>query len=310
MCGICAPITLRKYIEIKWYIGWIGRLFCKLGPGLQTTSVMVTALTIVIIAIDRWHLILHSKKIGSLFSILLIWILALIASIPSFIVNDIRIIKFKPTDETLYTVCEEIWFHNSFKHLYSILTIIFQYIVPLIIVSTTYCQICHYLYHKVPEIYSYSFKQQKSKPLKNSSSIKFSISNNKASILEKTEYTENLNSQIIYLETDNLKASKSVNYIDGKVVVQDHDRFSKSKYILLVVCLSFAFCWLPLLVLNLYLDFVDNYHKNTWETLTALFLTSHLIATLSCCINPIIYGLLNKNFKEEFFKIINITFKK
>lgn len=106
MCLICAPLTLLKYIEINWFLG---RILCKLGPGLQTTIVMVTAFSIATIAIDRWKFITGagkdpSTKLGTFFCILFIWILGFIVSIPSFTVNDLKIVKIGANNETLYTV--------------------------------------------------------------------------------------------------------------------------------------------------------------------------------------------------------------
>ena len=106
MCLICAPLTLLKYIEINWFLG---RILCKLGPGLQTTIAMVTAFSIATIAIDRWKFITGtgkdpSTKLGTFFCILFIWILGFIVSIPSFTVNDLMIVKIATNNETLYTV--------------------------------------------------------------------------------------------------------------------------------------------------------------------------------------------------------------
>jgi hypothetical protein len=54
-------------------------------------------------------------------------------------------------------------------------------------------------------------------------------------------------------------------------------------------------------VLNIALDFYS-FHAD--ENTSTYFLISHLIATLSTIINPIIYGLLNTNFKKEFVRIM------
>lgn len=97
-----------------------------------------------------------------------------IIAIPSFIVNDLKIFKLGP-NETLYKSCEEIWINDSYKYTYSIMTIIFQYVTPLIIVTFTNLKICHYLYFKVPAIYSYTYKRRKP----DTANVKFSkVANN------------------------------------------------------------------------------------------------------------------------------------
>jgi hypothetical protein len=75
-------------------------------------------------------------------------------------VNDLKIFKIN-TNETLYMSCEEIWINDLYKYIYSIMLITIQYILPLIIVTLTNLKICHYLYYKVPTIYSYTYKKKK-----------------------------------------------------------------------------------------------------------------------------------------------------
>ncbi len=89
------------------------------------------------------------------------YIQGFLIAIPSFIVNDLKI-AYLNRNETLYTSCEELWFSESHKYAYSILTILFQYVLPLIIVTLTNLKICHYLYFKVPSLYSSAYKKRKS----------------------------------------------------------------------------------------------------------------------------------------------------
>ncbi|KXJ22415.1 Somatostatin receptor type 4 [Exaiptasia diaphana] len=68
--------------------------------------------------------------------------------------------------------------------------------------------------------------------------------------------------------------------------------------ILVAVVLGFVFCWVPVYcvwMLNLYeITMPRRVHK-----FAALF------AALSSCINPIIYGLLNRELRAEFKKILS-----
>ena len=57
-------------------------------------------------------------------------------------------------------VCGEMWFTDTFKHTYSIVTFLFQYILPLGIVITSNLKICVAL-NKLPSIYTYRFRIQK-----------------------------------------------------------------------------------------------------------------------------------------------------
>lgn len=86
---------------------------------------MVTAFSIATIAIDRWQFITASGKdrsttLSTFLCILLIWILALIISLPSFIVNDLKYVKLVETNETLYKVRQPLYcslhFFNARRH--------------------------------------------------------------------------------------------------------------------------------------------------------------------------------------------------
>ena len=103
------------------------------------------------------------NKLNSLIYIVLIWLLAVLISVPAFVANDLRIVRFMPDNQEIYTTCEELWFNRSIYHTYSIFIVSIQYIVPLIIVSTTNLRICNYLIIHVPTIYSYSFKKKSSR---------------------------------------------------------------------------------------------------------------------------------------------------
>jgi hypothetical protein len=59
----------------------------------------------------------------------------------------------------------------------------------------------------------------------------------------------------------------------------------------------------PLFCLNLYLDFAV-WNNFSAKTLAIVFLSFHLLAISTCTINPILYGLQNASFKEEFGKIL------
>lgn len=229
------------------------------------------------------------------------------------------------------------WFTDTNKYTYSIITFIFQYILTLSIVITSNFKICVAL-NKLPSIYTYRFRIQKNNLSEPSSHIiRFKTKNERASINRPpaVRYSSNRqvgsnqdnmandmiteNSTSLVGHTDGtmvaggdkssegqldfkVQRRNSGTAVDGNLIVRDHERFLRSRQLLKVVCLSFALCWLPLLLFNLVLDFYDS--KLEQDLIPPLFLTSHLIATLSCIINPIIYGLYNTTFKEEICNII------
>lgn len=59
---------------------------------------------------------------------------------------------------------------------------------------------------------------------------------------------------------------------------------------------SFAVCWLPLNAFNAVADW---HHEALPVHHDLLFSLCHLLAMASTCVNPVVYGFLNSNFKKE-----------
>ncbi|RNA39387.1 prolactin-releasing peptide receptor-like [Brachionus plicatilis] len=273
LCSICGPLTLFRYVDLNWKFG---RLLCKLGPGLQTANVLVSTLSITAIAVDRWNFIVNSgrnsKKYWLYLSLFLIWTSSFLMSIPSFIVNDEKIVRIKQTKEILYKLCEETWFNYNSKYSFCTILIIVQYLLPVVVVGSTNYKICSFLHLNVPKM----FRRRDRK--------KLSIEN------EKSE-----NNRSLIADRASVLIEKIWN---------NQERFSRSKKILFIVFFTFCLCWLPVAVCNLLLDFSDSIFING-KKLALIIITANIIALSSTCVNPVIYGLMNKNFKQEICKMVS-----
>ncbi|KAK7930781.1 hypothetical protein WMY93_007176 [Mugilogobius chulae] len=71
---------------------------------------------------------------------------------------------------------------------------------------------------------------------------------------------------------------------------------------LVALITAFALCWLPLTVFNVLSDWKQEVLPVCHHNL--LFSLCHLLAMSSTCINPIIYGFLNSNFRQEVRDVI------
>ena len=296
ICSICAPLTMYRTVDVKWNLG---RLLCKLGPGLQSSNVIVTAFSITAIALDRWDFIANkgknsTKKFIVNFGLFTIWILAFCISIPLFIVNDLKVIQLKSTKEVLYSVCEEIWFDMDFKYIFSVTIMLFQYGFPVVVIASANYKIINFLRYHVKTTYSKSLKSR---------------TDCKKSIKRPNKSTTNTG------EIESEQVDDASNKTEEKIKIEvvqcysfkNKKKFSKSRNILLLVSLSFIICWLPLLLFNTFLDFSKE--KNLkGSTIGALYIISHIIAMTSCCINPILYGLENTNFKQELQNMVTTYF--
>ena len=70
-------------------------------------------------------------------------------------------------------------------------------------------------------------------------------------------------------------------------------------YVLLVVVIGFLTCWTPVLVIDL-IDFINA----DWKLKREVYVTYICFAFASTSLNPIIYGIMNRSFRAEYFKIL------
>ena len=68
---------------------------------------------------------------------------------------------------------------------------------------------------------------------------------------------------------------------------------------LFVIVVFFNLCWTPVSVI----DIVDTI-RGTWTFPREVYVAYSFLATISSALNPIIYGVMNKNFQKEYRKIL------
>ena len=68
---------------------------------------------------------------------------------------------------------------------------------------------------------------------------------------------------------------------------------------LFVIVVCFNLCWTPVLLI----DIVDTI-RGTWTFPREAYVAYSFLATISSALNPIIYGVMNKNFQKEYRKIL------
>ena len=66
-----------------------------------------------------------------------------------------------------------------------------------------------------------------------------------------------------------------------------------------VIVVFFCLCWTPVSVI----DIVDTI-RGSWIFPREVYVAWNFLATISSALNPMIYGLLNKNFRNEYLKVL------
>ena len=72
---------------------------------------------------------------------------------------------------------------------------------------------------------------------------------------------------------------------------------------LFVIVLFFNICWTPILLI----DIVDTI-RGSWTLPRQAYVAYSFLAVISSALNPVIYGVLNKNFQKEYLKMLHCSY--
>lgn len=152
LCLVTMPLTLIEILSKYWPLG-DSNLLCKMIGTLQGTSIFVSTISILAIALDRYQVIVgcpakdNLQMLGAFLILTLIWSIAILFSAPLFIYRSLKIYNINITSldfkhKILY--CEETWPELPFfdgRVYYSIFSIFIQYFIPILVVSSAYMKI-------------------------------------------------------------------------------------------------------------------------------------------------------------------------
>ncbi|CAG9860659.1 unnamed protein product [Phyllotreta striolata] len=150
LCTLTMPMTLMEILTKYFPLG--NNLFiCKFIGILQATSIYVSTISISAIALDRYQVIMYPTKEGlqlrgTIGILVLIWLLAIGLALPLFIIRHLVHHSIPLEDDYLdINFCIENWPVKHGRAYYSIFSVIFQYSIPIIIVSASYARISYKL---------------------------------------------------------------------------------------------------------------------------------------------------------------------
>uniref|UniRef100_A0A0K0G4Z9 Probable G-protein coupled receptor 83 (inferred by orthology to a human protein) n=1 Tax=Strongyloides venezuelensis TaxID=75913 RepID=A0A0K0G4Z9_STRVS len=303
--GILAiPFKFHAALFQRWF--WPD-IFCKIVPFIETLSLSVSVFTLCTSALSELSQLyfinigvmnLHSaRKL-----IFIIWLLAFIVSLPYGMFHEVIKFKISPTSNDEIRQCIPRYGDENWWKAYNIYLTIIHYFVPLIIVDSAYTIIA---------ISVYRDNQQE----KNLTSFMKKISQCNSDTGKRNTFTKEkelkngvINSfsdlrQSIKFPVPSQQSVASINYISNNSTVKSR---RKIVTMLIIVVTFFTLCWLPLetyLLLNEVQPQI-----NEWRYINVLFFCCHWLAMSNSCFNPIIYGLYNDKYKEEYRKIFNRFF--
>ena len=71
-------------------------------------------------------------------------------------------------------------------------------------------------------------------------------------------------------------------------------------YVLLVVVIGFLTCWTPVMVIDM-IDFINA----DWKLKRQVYVSYTCFGFASTSLNPVIYGIMNRSFRAEYFRILS-----
>lgn len=145
MCVFCLPFTLSSMLMDRWVFGAV---LCHLTPFIQCTSVTVSVLSLVLIALERHQLVLHPSgwkpsPAQAGFALLGVWLVATVTALPFLTFQLLSSDPYSelPPPHSQMQVCHEDWPSLQDRQVYSAALLVFQYCGPLLLMLLCYLRI-------------------------------------------------------------------------------------------------------------------------------------------------------------------------
>lgn len=284
VCIFCLPFTVVYTLMDHWVFG---SLLCRLVPFIQCASVTVSVLSLVFIALERHQLIINPSgwkpSIPQAYiTVILIWILACFTSSPflAFQLLTNEPYTSVPIQQSSLNVQDSTLMYNS--------SVTFK---NTSVLSNSYRHLFTHVPHHSMEACMEHWPSQKQRLAYTTWLLVFQYCGPLLLVL------------LCYVRVFvRLKHRKDM--LD-RVRSQESQRVTHSRRInmmLVALITAFALCWLPLTIFNFLSDWKQDALPVCHHNL--LFSLCHLLAMSSTCINPIIYGFLNSNFRQEVREVI------
>lgn len=146
MCIVCLPVTIIYTLMDHWILG---SALCKLTPFVQCISVSVSIFSLVLIAMERYQLIVHptgwKPSVGqSYLAVGVTWVVACLTSVPFFTYHVLTLpfqnlsIPFPIGDQL---ICMEVWPSIAVRRAYTTSLVVFQYFLPILLIIVCYLHI-------------------------------------------------------------------------------------------------------------------------------------------------------------------------
>ncbi|XP_076438821.1 neuropeptide Y receptor type 2-like [Babylonia areolata] len=159
-CVLCVPFTVVRLTLKDWRLG---EVLCRTAPFLQMTYVFVSIFTILAIAVERYrsivcsaHLRAHHRHRLARVVIPAIWLAAAALATPLAVTHRLEPVpnvtgreQGKGEGEEVLTLCVEHWESDVWLGVYTVVLLLFQYLLPAAAIMALHLLICRFLRTRV-----------------------------------------------------------------------------------------------------------------------------------------------------------------
>ena len=279
MCFFCLPFTLIILIRRHWVLGQIA---CQFIPYFQSVAVIINTLTTAVISVDRLLLVtrnsLRRSNRASSISVsgtwhplaietVGIWSIAFIVSLPIPMYQDFVDISIGKT--IIIRKCVELWPKGHWKGAYLVVNMLFQFLIPALILLTTFTQITRHLH---------------------SSQARSHANRTSSSRLRLESYSTFTDRSHVSVRVDSLTRSQ-------------HQRDQQVSRVLFWIVVCYITTWGPWNVYNIYLNyFVGQETDEEIVNLKMIFL--YLLVMLTIPVNALLYGWINPCIRKQAVRVL------
>uniref|UniRef100_A0A0N4ZN03 G_PROTEIN_RECEP_F1_2 domain-containing protein n=1 Tax=Parastrongyloides trichosuri TaxID=131310 RepID=A0A0N4ZN03_PARTI len=275
LCLTSIPVTPLVNIQKEWIFGEIG---CRVSGAIQAISIFISTYSLCAISIDRYYRLIESPntaltKVQAIIATLTIWLVSVILTFPY--VYNMKLVSY---DEICGFFCTEAWESNKYRQIYTIVLLFFQAVLPFCIMAICYHQI-------------------------------FSTLHNRANskILSITQQVN-----LLSMLTSTVGNDVCINKLEVNKLIEKRKKIMSQKkkitIILVLMVLIFAVASLPLNIVSILTEIESHniFELNDGTDLTYLInIIVHAIAMIVCITNPLLYALLNPEFRIMVMKSLN-----
>ena len=205
--------------------------------------------------------------------------------------------------------CAEDWPHPVAVKAYTVGLLIFQYALPLLIITFAYTMVGRKLRHQAARIarnrYAsgvlvVGYSSMKSNCQQNAMSEVYSVSSpSVARVFEfKNTFSDPAKRELVPLKFEKTPCDKKE--------MKRLERNTKIMKMLVMVVLLYAICLLPNQVVWLWYEFGN---LQNWPHFSKLLTFGSIMVYINSCVNPLLYAGMNEDFRKGFCRILRCRWK-